>query len=75
MSPAILARRVNISVRTPHRAFTTGRESVSAYVRRRGLERGREELLAPFGRPTVSEPAARWRFSEGSHFTRACGKQ
>ncbi|MEU9393623.1 helix-turn-helix domain-containing protein [Streptomyces sp. NPDC048324] len=75
LSPATLARHLNVSVRTLHRAFTTAEESVSAYVRRRRLERARQELLAPLGRPTVSELAARWHFSDSSHFIRAFKKQ
>ncbi len=75
LCPAALARRLNVSVRTLHRAFATAEESVTAYVRRRRLERARLELLAPFGRPTVSELAARWHFSDSSHFIRAFKKQ
>ncbi|MBP0457581.1 helix-turn-helix domain-containing protein [Streptomyces bomunensis] len=75
LSPATLARRLNVSVRTLHRAFTTAEESVTAYVRRRRLERARQELLAPFARPTVSELAAHWHFADSSHFIRAFKKQ
>lgn len=36
ISPAALARELNVSVRTLHRAFAATEESVSAYIRRRG---------------------------------------
>jgi AraC family transcriptional regulator, positive regulator of tynA and feaB len=75
LSPATLARELNVSVRTLHRAFTTVEESVAAYIRRRRLERARLELAAPLGRPDVSEVAARWQFADSSHFIRAFKKQ
>lgn len=75
LSPSTLARELNVSVRTLHRAFAAAEESVSAYVRRRRLEQARLELASPFGRPSVSELAARWRFADSSHFVRAFKKQ
>jgi AraC-like DNA-binding protein len=74
LSPASLAAELNVSVRTLHRAFAAAGEPMAAYIRRRRLERARTELAAP-GRPEVSEVAARWRFADGSHFTRAFRKQ
>jgi AraC-like DNA-binding protein len=71
LSPASLARELNVSVRTLHRAFAATGESVSAYVRRRRLERARLELAVPSGRPDVGEVAARWQFADSSHFIRA----
>jgi len=75
LSPVTLARELNVSVRTLHRAFTTAEESVAAYIRRRRLEQARLELAAPLGRPDVSEVAARWQFADSSHFIRAFKKQ
>ncbi|MFI9275718.1 helix-turn-helix domain-containing protein [Kitasatospora sp. NPDC052896] len=71
LSPALLARRLNVSVRTLHRAFATTRESVSAYIRRRRLEEARLALTTMPGRPSISELAAHWQFTDSSHFTRA----
>ncbi|MFG2026030.1 helix-turn-helix domain-containing protein [Streptomyces sp. NPDC048825] len=75
LSPSALARELNVSVRTLHRAFATAEESVSAYVRRRRLEQARLELASSAGRPSTSELAARWRFADSSHFIRAFKKQ
>jgi AraC family transcriptional activator of tynA and feaB len=71
LAPAVLARELNVSVRTLHRAFAGTDESVTAYIRRRRLERARLELAAGDGPPSVSEIAARWQFADSSHFARA----
>ena len=72
LTPAALARQLNVSVRTLHRAFATAGETVAAYIRRRRLEHARLELVAPAPRrPGPSEVAARYQFADGSHFTRA----
>ncbi|MET9402130.1 helix-turn-helix domain-containing protein [Kitasatospora sp. NPDC002965] len=86
LSPAALARALNISVRTLHRAFATaaadhsgikdgtavGRaETVAGYIRGRRLEQARSALSARAGRPSVTEVAARWQFADSSHFIRA----
>ena len=70
LSPASLARSLNVSVRTLQRAFTAAGESATAYIRRRRLEEARIEL-ASRRRPSISEVAARWQFADSSHFTRA----
>ncbi|MFE1437062.1 helix-turn-helix domain-containing protein [Streptomyces griseoaurantiacus] len=75
LSPSLLARRLNVSVRTLHRAFATAEEPVAAYVRRRRLEQARRELLTPWDRPSIAEAAARWHFADSSHFARAFKKQ
>lgn len=75
LSPAALARELNVSVRTLHRAFARTEESVAAYIRRRRLEQARLALAAPAGRPNISELAAQWRFTDSSHFNRAFKKQ
>ncbi len=69
LSPLVLARELNVSTRTLHRAFAGTDESVTAYIRRRRLERARSELAAG-GRLSVSEIAARWQFADSSHFAR-----
>ncbi|GAA2329791.1 helix-turn-helix domain-containing protein [Streptomyces violaceusniger] len=75
LSPPMLARELNVSARTLHRAFATVGESVMAYIRHRRLEEARLALTAPSGRLSVSELAAHWQFADSSHFTRAFKKQ
>ncbi|MFH8533903.1 helix-turn-helix domain-containing protein [Streptomyces tendae] len=75
LSPRSLAQWLKVSERTLHRAFAGTGETVAGYVRRRRLERARHELLTPWGRPAVSEVAARWHFADSSHFTRAFKRQ
>lgn len=75
LSPTSLARELNVSVRTLHRAFATAGESVAAYIRRRRLEQARLELATPLRRPSVSEVAARWQFADSSHFIRVFKNQ
>ncbi|MFI6404537.1 helix-turn-helix domain-containing protein [Streptomyces sp. NPDC050548] len=70
LSPAAIARALNVSVRTLHRAFADG-ESVMAHVRRRRLEGAHRELGLPGGPFTVADIAARWQFADPSHFRRA----
>ncbi|MFB7496574.1 helix-turn-helix domain-containing protein [Streptomyces sp. NPDC056161] len=71
LSPAMLARELHVSVRTLHRAFAAGGESVAAYIRHRRLEEARLTLAAPSNGATVTELAAYWQFADSSHFTRA----
>ncbi|MEV0938009.1 helix-turn-helix transcriptional regulator [Streptomyces phaeochromogenes] len=69
LSSAMLARELNVSVRTLQRAFAAGGESVTAYIRERRLESARQALVV--SRLTVSEVAAHWQFADSSHFSRA----
>ncbi|MEV6842353.1 helix-turn-helix domain-containing protein [Actinoplanes sp. NPDC051411] len=71
LTPALLARELNVSVRTLQRAFAAAGESIMGYVRDQRLEAARTALLAAPGRLGVAEVAARWQFADGSHFTRA----
>ena len=75
LSPPSLARELNVSVRTLHRAFAAAGEPAAAYIRRRRLEQARLDLAAPLRRPTISEVAAHWQFADRSHFIRAFTKQ
>lgn len=75
LSPAMLARELNVSVRTLHRAFAAVGEQVATYIRHRRLHEARLALVSPSGRLSISELAAHWQFSDGSHFTRAFKKQ
>lgn len=56
LSPAMLARELNVSVRTLHRAFAAVGEQVTTYIRHRRLHEARLALAAPSGRLSISEP-------------------
>ena len=75
LSPTMLARELNVSVRTLQRAFATTGGSVTAHIRRRRLEEASLALAAPSGRLSVSELAAHWQFADSSHFIRAFKEQ
>lgn len=74
LSAAMLARELNVSLRTLQRAFTASGETVISYIRQRRLEEARLALTAPSARLSVSELAAHWQFADSSHFTRAFKK-
>lgn len=74
LSPAMLARELNVSVRTLQRAFASVEESVTAYIRSRRLEKARLALTASPNRPNLSELAAYWQFADSSHLIRAFKK-
>lgn len=74
LSAAMLARELNVSVRTLQRAFTAAGETVISYIRQRRLEEARLALTAPSGRLSVSELAAHWQFADSSHFIRTFKK-
>lgn len=74
LDPRTIAAALHISVRTLHRLFSEhATSSVMAYVRERRLERARAELVSTG--LTVSEIAARWHFTDGSHFVKAYKKR
>ncbi|WP_433893729.1 helix-turn-helix domain-containing protein [Streptomyces sp. CA-111067] len=75
LSPQTLARELNISVRTLHRVFAAQGESVMAQVRRRRLDSALDDLVSSPTRLSITEAAARWGFSDGSHLIRACRRQ
>ncbi|MEK2492804.1 helix-turn-helix domain-containing protein [Kitasatospora purpeofusca] len=75
LSPALLARELNVSVRTLHRAFAAVGEQVTAHIRHRRLHEARLALDEPSGRLSMTEIAAHWQFADGSHFTRAFKKR
>ncbi|MGF6885527.1 hypothetical protein ABIA39_003931 [Nocardia sp. GAS34] len=62
----LLARELNVSIRTLQRAFASEGESVNAYIRRRRLEAAKLALTASPDRLTISELAAYWQFSDSS---------
>ncbi|MGW2373467.1 helix-turn-helix domain-containing protein [Kitasatospora sp. NPDC001683] len=75
LSPSMLARELNVSVRTLHRAFAETGDGIAAYVRRSRLEQAQHQLTDPASQSSVSEIAARWHFADSSHFIRAFKRQ
>ncbi|MEW1831515.1 helix-turn-helix domain-containing protein [Streptomyces sp. NPDC088196] len=75
LSPPAIAAQLHVSVRTLQRAFASLDESFSTYIRRRRLEAAAEALTTAGSRLTISEAAARWHFTDGSHFIRAFKNQ
>ena len=71
LSPATVAAANHLSVRTLYRLFEARRTTVTAWIRRRRLERCRRDLADPllYGRP-VSAVGARWGLPNPSHFSR-----
>ncbi len=74
LSTAMLARELNVSMRTLQRAFAATGEPVTTYIRRRRLEQARLALTSPTGPPDISDLAARWQFADSSHFIRTFKK-
>ncbi|MBL7256016.1 helix-turn-helix transcriptional regulator [Paractinoplanes lichenicola] len=68
LSSARLARELGVSVRTLQRAFAAEGRSLTAHIRDRRLHEARAALTG--GRRSVSEVAAHWQFTDGSHLTR-----
>ena len=75
LSATMLARELNVSVRTLQRAFTAAGETVISYIRRRRLEEAADAFTASGSQLSISEAAARWHFTDSSHFIRAFKKQ
>jgi AraC-like DNA-binding protein len=71
LSPATLARELNVSVRTLQRAFAAEGQTPSAYIRARRLDEARRALVTGSRNTTVTELAARWQFADSGHLTRA----
>ncbi|MEU6816037.1 AraC family transcriptional regulator [Streptomyces sp. NPDC046860] len=70
LSPAVVAKLVGVSLRTLHRSFAESDESLMAFVRRQRLQKAHGELVRLGRQASVSEIAARWHFSDASHFIR-----
>ncbi|WP_239157581.1 helix-turn-helix domain-containing protein [Streptomyces sp. SID13726] len=75
LSVAMLARELNVSVRTLQRSFASSGDSISSYIRNRRLEGARLELAKPHAQLSISEIAARWQFADSSHFIRSFRKR
>ncbi|GAA0572541.1 helix-turn-helix domain-containing protein [Paractinoplanes ferrugineus] len=68
LSPPGIAAAHHISVRRLHKLFEDQPLTVAALIRRRRLERCRAELTG--GGRTVTAVAARWGFSDPTHFSK-----
>ncbi|MFE0923335.1 helix-turn-helix domain-containing protein [Streptomyces nigra] len=75
LSPAALARKLNVSARTLQRAFAHEGQSLSAYIRERRLDEARRALITPHRHMTITEIAAHWQFADSGHFARAFRKR
>lgn len=69
LTPGTVADFLRVSVRTLHRAFTNEETSVMGYVRERRLQHARADVMSTS--LTVAEIAARWYFTDSSHFVGA----
>lgn len=73
LGPSAIAASLHVSVRTLHRAFANEGASVMGYVQERRLELARAQLFSSSS--TVSEIAARWHFTDSSHFIKSYRKR
>ncbi|MGW0660258.1 helix-turn-helix domain-containing protein [Streptodolium elevatio] len=72
LTPATIAARHHISVRTLHDLFRTEPETVAASIKRRRLERAHADLTdATWKHRTIGEIAARWGFRQPGDLSRA----
>lgn len=71
LSPEMIARTLKVSLRTLHRHFAKTGEPVMAFTRRRRMQEAHDDLVRSKRATAVSEVAARWRFSDASHFIRS----
>lgn len=71
LSPTLIAQRLGISVRTLHRSFSDGDHSVMSLIRQLRIEAARTDLLSGQSAAAVSQVAAKWQFSDASHFIRS----
>jgi AraC-like DNA-binding protein len=69
LRPAGIAHANALSLRSLHALFEKSGESVSCYVRRRRLDRCREDLASPNG-GSITAIAHRWGFNDSAHFSR-----
>ncbi|MFI6360802.1 helix-turn-helix domain-containing protein [Streptomyces sp. NPDC050743] len=70
LSPAVIAHMTGVSLRTLQRSFAESNDSIMAFVRRSRLQRAHDDLIKLGSAARVSEIAARWHFSDASHFIR-----
>ena len=71
LTPAQVAAKAGISVRTLHRIFQETGETFWSWIRDKRLERCYADLTAPpLSKRTITEVAFRWGFNELSTFDR-----
>lgn len=70
LSPSLIAEKLALSVRNLHRAFARIDSSVMEEVRRLRLQGAHDDLIGSEGALSVSAVAAKWKFSDASHFVR-----
>lgn len=73
LTPHDVSAALHVSVRTLQRAFADESTSMMSYVRERRLERARLDLTATG--LTITEVAARWHFTDSSHFIKSYKKR
>ncbi|WP_433453909.1 helix-turn-helix domain-containing protein [Streptomyces sp. CA-142005] len=71
LTPAFVAGKLGISVRALHRAFSASECSVMSLIRQLRMEKARSDLLSSDPATCVSLTAAKWHFSDASHFIRS----
>lgn len=66
-----VARMLNVSTRTLHRAFRSRGVTISSWIREQRLQRCRDDLVDPLQRHVpISKVAARWGIPDAAHFSR-----
>ncbi|GGN38792.1 helix-turn-helix transcriptional regulator [Streptomyces fuscichromogenes] len=70
LSPRMVAQHIGVSLRTLHRSFSVSGESMMTFARRRRLQQAHDELVGTETLKDISALAARWHFSDSSHFIR-----
>lgn len=76
LTPALLAKRMNISVRNLYRLFEEQGDSVCRYIQRTRLQRSAVDLVNPrLRQESITTIAYKWGFTDSAHFSRAFKKQ
>nr|WP_256223790.1 helix-turn-helix domain-containing protein [Streptomyces sp. ok210] len=70
LSPSLIAKELAISLRNLHRSFARIGISVMDEVRQLRLQGAHDDLVSSDRSTTVSDIAAKWKFSDASHFVR-----
>lgn len=72
LSPSTAAEQLGLSLRYLQKLFEQSGESMTHFIRRRRLERAREELLDPlYSSQSIAEISYRWGFNDSAYFSRA----
>ncbi|HEP9161522.1 TPA: transcriptional regulator FeaR [Pseudomonas aeruginosa] len=76
LSPVLLAKKLNISVRHLYRLFEEEGERVSQYIQRNRLKRSASDLCnLHLQQESITSIAFKWGFTDSAHFSRAFKKQ